>query len=74
MKLLNIKLEFLPAYSPDYNLIELVRHLAKEYIAHREFETKKELEKLVKQLLNKGELIINWSRKLKNKDNTINII
>ena len=30
----NIKLEYLPAYSPDYNLIELVWHSAKEYIAH----------------------------------------
>ncbi len=35
----NIRLEFLPAYIPDYNLIELVWHSAKEYIAHREFET-----------------------------------
>ncbi len=38
----NIQLEYLPAYSPDYNLIELVWHTAKadksakEYIAHRE--------------------------------------
>ena len=63
----NIRLEFLPAYSPDYNLIELVWHSAKEYIAHREFETREELEKLVNKLLNEGELIINWSRKLKNK-------
>lgn len=70
----NIELEFLPAYSPDYNLIELVWHSAKEYIAHREFETKEELEKLVKQLLNEGELVINWSRKLKNKGNAINVI
>jgi transposase len=31
----NIILEFLPPYSPDYNLIELVWHSAKEYIAHR---------------------------------------
>ncbi len=69
-----IKLEFLPAYSPDYNLIELVWHSAKEYIAHREFETKEELEKLVKQLLNEGELVINWTRKLKNKGNAINVI
>ena len=33
----NIILEFLPPYSPDYNLIELVWHSAKEYIAHRLF-------------------------------------
>lgn len=70
----NIKLEFLPAYSPDYNLIELVWHSAKEYIAHREFETKEELEKLVKRLLNEGKLIINWSRKLKNQGNAVNVI
>ncbi len=31
----NIQLYFLPAYSPDLNLIELVWHSAKEYIAHR---------------------------------------
>ena len=70
----NIRLEFLPAYSPDYNLIELVWHSAKEYIAHREFETKEELEKVVNKLLNEGELIINWSRKLKNKGNAVNVI
>ncbi len=69
-----IKLEFLPPYSPDYNLIELVWHSAKEYIAHREFETKEELEKVVNRLLNEGELIINWSRKLKNKGNAVNVI
>lgn len=34
-KLPNIQLYFLPAYSPDFNLIELVGHSAKEYIAHR---------------------------------------
>ncbi len=54
-----------------YNLIELVWHSAKEYIAHREFETKDELEKVVDRLLNEGELIINWSRKLKNKGNAV---
>jgi len=54
----NIKLEYLPPYSPDYNLIELVSHSAKEYIAHREFKTKEELEKIVNQLLNEGLLII----------------
>ncbi len=70
----NIKLEFLPAYSPDYNLIELVWHSAKEYIAHREFETQEELEKIVNKLLNEGELIINWTRKVKNKGNSVNVI
>jgi transposase len=36
----NIILEFLLPYSPDYNLIELVWHSAKEYIAHRLFDIK----------------------------------
>jgi transposase len=67
-----IKLEYLPPYSPDYNLIELVWHSAKEYIAHREFENQEQLEKIVNQLLNEGGLIIKWSRKLKNKGNAIN--
>ncbi len=49
-------------------------HSAKEYIAHREFETKEELEIVVNKLLNEGELIINWSRKLKNKGNAVNVI
>ena len=69
----NIRLEFLPAYSPDYNLIELLWHSAKEYIANREFENKEELEKVVNQLLNEGGLIIKWSRKLKNKGNAVNV-
>ena len=69
----NIRLEFLPPYSPDYNLIELIWHSAKEYIAHREFENKKELEKVVNQLLNEGGLIIEWSKKLKNKGNAVNV-
>ena len=69
----NIRLEFLPPYSPDYNLIELVWHSAKEYIANREFENKEELEKVVNQLLNEGGLIIKWSRKLKNKGNAVNV-
>ena len=68
----NIILEYLPAYSPDYNLIELVWHSAKEYIAHREFENREELEKTVRKLLNEGELIIHWNRKIKNKGNAIN--
>jgi transposase len=70
----NIILEYLPAYSPDYNLIELVWHSAKEYIAHRNFENKEELEKTVNNLLNEGGLTINWSKKLKNKGNLINAI
>lgn len=37
----NIHLEFLPEYSPDYNLIELVWHSTKEYIANRLFKSMK---------------------------------
>ena len=85
----NIILEFLPPYSPDYNLIELVRtrlarsprqldmsvwHSAKEYIAHREFQNKEELEKVVDRLLNEGGLTIDWSKKIKNKGELINVM
>ena len=35
----NLIIEFLPPYSPDYNLVELVWHSAKEYIANRLFNT-----------------------------------
>ncbi|AFZ11559.1 transposase [Crinalium epipsammum PCC 9333] len=65
----NIILEFLPPYSPDYNLIELVWHSAKEYIAHRLFESVEQLEELLNKLLNEGGLIIKWERKIKNKGN-----
>jgi transposase len=44
-KLPNIVLEYLPEYSPDYNLIELVWHSTKEYVAHRLFKSVQELEK-----------------------------
>jgi transposase len=64
----NIVLEFLPAYSPD-NLIELVWHSCKEYIAHRLFKSVEELKNLLERLLNQGELVIKWHRKLKNKGN-----
>jgi transposase len=67
----NIILEFLPPYSPDYNLIELVWHSAKEYIAHRLFESLEQLEELLKTLLNEGGLIIKWERNIKNKGNAI---
>ncbi len=70
----NIHLEFLPEYSPDYNLIELVWHSAKEYIANRLFQSVEELEFLLHRLLNEGELVINWDRKLKNKGNSVNPI
>lgn len=68
----NIILEFLPAYSPDFNLIELVWHSCKEYIAHRLFQSVSELEEVLNRLLNEGELIIKWGRKIKNKGNAVN--
>jgi transposase len=61
----NLIIEFLPEYSPDYNLIELVWHSAKEFIANRLFKSIEELEELLNRLLNQGELVINWGRKLK---------
>lgn len=70
----NIKLEFLPEYSPDYNLIELVWHSAKEFVANRLFKSIEELEELLNRLLNEGELIIKWGRKLKGKGEAINAI
>lgn len=68
----NIILEFLPAYSPDFNLIELVWHSCKEYIAGRLFKSVEELQDLLNRLLNQGELSIEWNRKIKNKGNIIN--
>jgi len=65
----NLHLEFLPEYSPDYNLIELVWHSTKEYIAQRLFKSIEELEYLLHILLNEGQLIIKWWRKIKNKGN-----
>jgi len=65
----NLHWEFLPEYSPDYNLIELVWHSTKEYIANRLFTSIKELEYLLHRLLNEGQLIIKWGRKIKNKGN-----
>ena len=70
----NLVLEFLPEYSPDYNLIELVWHSAKEFIANRLFSSIEELESLLNNLINEGELIINWSRNVKNKGNLVNAI
>ncbi len=67
----NIMLEFLPAYSPDFNLIELVWHSCKEYIAHRLFQSVAELKSMLNRLLNEGELIIKWGRKIKNKGNAV---
>jgi len=70
----NLILEFLPPYSPDYNIAELVWHSAKEYLAHRLFKSVEQLESLLHKLLNEGDLIIKWERKLKNKGNAVNAI
>ena len=70
-KLPNIILEYLPEYSPDYNLIELVWHSTKEYVAHRLFKSVQELEKTLDKLLNQGGLQIKWKRKIKNKGNAV---
>lgn len=67
----NIQLYFLLAYSPDLNLVELVWHSAKEYIAHRLFTSVEELRDLLDRLLNQGELIIQWQRQLKHKGNLV---
>ena len=67
----NIILEYLSAYSPDFNLIELVWHSCKEYIAHRLFQSVCELKSTLNKLLNDGELIIKWGRKIKNKGNAV---
>ena len=67
----NLHLEFLPEYSPDYNLIELVWHSTKEYVANGLFTSIEELEYLLHQLLNEGELVIKWGRKLKNKGDAL---
>ncbi len=70
----NLIIEFLPEYSPDYNLIELVWHSAKEFIANRFFDSIQELEILLHKLLNEGELVIKWHRNIKNKGNSVNAI
>jgi transposase len=70
----NLILEFLPPYRPDYNIAELVWHSAKEFLAHRLFKSIEQLEFLLHQPLNQGELIIDWDRKLKNKGNAVNAI
>ncbi len=67
----NLELWFLPPYSPDYNLIELVWHSCKEFIAHRLFQSSDELKDLLDRLLNQGELKIQWKRKVKNKGNAV---
>ena len=65
----NLHLESLREYSPDYNLIELVWHSTKEYIAKRLFKSIEKLEYLLHILLNEGQLIIKRGRKIKNKGN-----
>jgi transposase len=65
----NMNWDFLPPYSPDFNIIELVWHSCKEYIAHRLFQSVDQLRNLLEKLLNQGELIIKWQRKIKSKGN-----
>ncbi len=72
-ELTNFRLDFLPTYSPDFNIIELVWHSCKEYIAHRLFQSVDELKLLLDRLLNQGELVIMWHRKIKNKGNNHHI-
>ncbi len=67
----NIQLCFLPAYSPDLNLIELVWHSCKEFIAHRLFESVNQLQEILGRLLNQGELVINWHKSIQNKGNKV---
>jgi transposase len=67
----NLELRFLSPYSPDYNLIELVWHSCKEFIAHRVFKSVDELSDLLDRLTNQGELDIQWKRSVKNKRNAI---
>lgn len=67
----NVILEFLPAYSPDMNLIELFWHSCKEFIAHKLFQSVEELEALLEKLLNQGELVIKWQRQINNKGNAV---
>lgn len=69
----NFQLDFLLTYSPDYNIIELVWHSCKKYIAHRLFQSVDELRLLLDRLLSQGELIITWHRKLKNKGNNYHV-
>ena len=70
-KLPNIQLDFLPEYSPDLNLIELVWHSAKDFLAHRLFKSVDELKDLLERMLNQGELIIKWGQRVKNKGNAV---
>ena len=65
----NFVIKFLPAYSPDYNIIECVWYSCKEYIAHRLFQSVDELKSLLDKLLNQGELVIKCHRQIKNKGN-----
>ena len=61
----NLHLEFLPEYSPNYNLTELVWPSTREYIAPRLFTSIEEVEYLFHRLLNERQLIIKWGRKIR---------
>ena len=67
----NIQLCFLPPYSPGLNLIELLWHSCKEFIAHRLFTSVNQLREIIDRLLNQGKLVINWNRKIRRKGNKV---
>ena len=52
-------------------LFALYCGVLKEYLAHRLFKSVEQLESLLHKLLNEGDLIIEWDRKLKNKGNAV---
>jgi hypothetical protein len=41
------------------------------YLAHRLFKSVEELSELLHRLLNEGEIVIKWDRKVKNKSHAI---
>lgn len=63
-----------PNIASDYNLIEWVWHSTKEYIVNRLFKSIEDLEYLLHRLLNEGELIIKWERKITNKGNACKLL
>lgn len=66
-----IVLEFLLIYSSDFNIIWLVWHSCKEYIAHRLFKSVDELRNLLERLLNQSQLVIKCHREVRNKRKTM---
>lgn len=50
----NIVLEFLPAYSPDFNVIELVWHSCKEYIAPKAISISRGIKRTFRKITESG--------------------